>query len=354
MVGTLAMAPQEHTERTPGGGPALSSSSSASPETVMVGTTATNLHHVSATINQPKKSCPGPIRVVSFDLDNTLWCTLSTLTAAQHATQAFFEARHIAFPRTSESVMKELFQANRARYAPLLGANATCPSQMSELRIDSWTHLLQHYHGYTAADARQLATEALQVQADARHDAIPHHLAASGVVQTLERIRKVLPHVRLGAITDGNADPTRVPELSSYFDFVIQAETVGCTKPDCRIYTHAIQQVQSLSNEASSDGNSEPIRGAEGWVHIGDDFVKDIVGAHEAGMATIWCRELIHPEKLQNKPTTTLGKDISSGWGCGSDHLGVESQSVRADAVVDSFADIVDILERWHKQSHPR
>ena len=34
------------------------------------------------------------------------------------------------------------------------------------------------------------------------------------------------------------------------------------------------------------------------WIHIGDDFIKDIVAANELGIRSIWCQELVK-EKLR-------------------------------------------------------
>ena len=154
--------------------------------------------------------------------------------------------------------------------------------------------------------------------------------------------RKDEGNVYICAITDGNSNPDRLSELSSVFDFVIRAEDVGASKPDKRVFKAA---VAALMLRLGQDGKSiegfflgqanvvedddgiattttntyiktdstitpataalswrdieeeavEAFSEAVGpwWVHVGDDFFKDVVAAKEFKMRTVWSRELI-------------------------------------------------------------
>lgn len=319
------------------------------------------------------------VRVISFDLDNTLWSTMDTIGAALQELDDFWRAKNVKFSegRSTECVMKELFAANKTKYAPLLGEEATCPVCLTQLRLDAMEHILmQECNGpYTSEEARVLAQQAMEVMAKARHEAIPNHLADS-VVETLVQLRQRLTSlckektpVIMGAITDGNANPARVAMLAPYFDFCIQAEQVGATKPDARVFSHAVQQVLpqlQQQHQVHEGGNNNNNNSDEmpWWVHIGDDYAKDIVGAKEAGMRTIWCREFILPKLRASSLCPTMVKELSS-WSSSSscststtstnttttidadDNNNNKSEDA-ADAIVDRFADLLTVLEEWH------
>lgn len=306
-----------------------------------------------------------PLRVVTFDLDNTLWCTASTIGTAIAAVNDFWENQSIQPAVCTEIIMKELFAANKAKYAPLQAEKATSPCQLTQLRIDAMQHLLTTHHDMSREQAAELAKRSFQVMAQARHDAIPHHMA-SKVVETLQTLRCNNRHVLIGAITDGNANPGCVEALAPFFDFCVQAENVGVCKPDSRIFEHAIQHVQQLQSTSSSCiEHGHPISSREnllaGWVHIGDDWAKDIVGAKEMGMRTIWCRELILSSSSPGSLSASHTKDFScwetkknktkgSSQSSNMTHpRGVEDTSC-ADAIVDRFADIATVLHAWQQE----
>ena len=105
------------------------------------------------------------------------------------------------------------------------------------------------------------------------------------------------------------------------------------------------------------------------WIHIGDDFMKDIVGAKELQMRSIWCRELVKGKEQSfvskngsdgndttaNEDTnkSNLEKDLADKkvvkMIIGSeDFLMTSIQSEFADAIVDEFQDVGKVLSEWH------
>ena len=52
------------------------------------------------------------VRVVSFDLDNTLWNTTATISAANDALASFLDKHEILQPKRVELVMGDLFKAS--------------------------------------------------------------------------------------------------------------------------------------------------------------------------------------------------------------------------------------------------
>jgi len=101
------------------------------------------------------------------------------------------------------------------------------------------------------------------------------------------------------------------------------------------------------------------------WVHVGDDFIKDVVPAKELKMRSIWARELIL-DKLKEasnnkvqKPQKTMEEFVKEvadkkviEMAVGADDYLVDSiRSEFADAVVDSFAQVGDVLSEWQERA---
>jgi FMN phosphatase YigB (HAD superfamily) len=326
--------------------------------------------------NQNTNVGPNPIRVITFDLDNTLWKTGPTIAAANEELAKFLDAKNIVQPQRVEVIMGELWERSKATYAPIAGENAKSPVLLTQLRTDALEFLLLQHNGYHLDDAKTVAEESFDVWARARHDAIPSHLAES-VVETLQRLRQITcsltgQPVLIGAITDGNSDPRNVPQLAEYFDFCVNAECVGISKPARQVYLAAVREaathhgvVRDLFQSfqpAIPDDLLEELVGSW-WVHIGDDFIKDVVAAKELGMRSVWCRELIakpvEEPKVETEPNTTVEdfvkkisgmKDITMTIGA-MDYLANSMQQEFADSVIDTFASLHEVLHSWHDES---
>lgn len=330
----------------------------------------------------------GKVRIVTFDLDNTLWKTGSTIQAANDALAAYLEERNFIVPRRIEKIMGDLFQADKLRYCPLATSKddekdesgLTAPVLLTQLRTDAISHVLQTENGMEPKEAVDEAEACFQVWTEARHAAILENLAPD-VVETMETIRNLRhPHdnqpVLVGAITDGNADPRRVDVLAPYFDFIINAESVGVAKPDKRVYLQAVRhiveaQFPQFSNElVGSNDDEAALEDSIGpyWCHVGDDFLKDIVAAKNMNMRTIWAIELVRDklfEKAEVPPSSSSSnadeamdvgefmkkisaqKVITMGIGA-DDYLTASLTGEFVDAVAESFADIGRILSEWH------
>jgi FMN phosphatase YigB (HAD superfamily) len=235
--------------------------------------------------------------------------------------------------------------------------------------------VLEDSNGYSTDEAEAFAQTAFEVWATARHDAIPNNLA-SNVVECLESLSKLKTSdgnpVLIGAITDGNSDPKRVDILGKYFDFCVNAEQVGVSKPDKRVYLEAVRRVQSLGgmndliNLTEDDAEVGPY-----WVHVGDDFVKDIVAAKDLRMRTIWATQLIR-DKLPshfgaiNPEKSVRGDDdnnymkefmerisektvIEMSIGA-DDYLADTLTEEFVDAVTTQFHQVSDVITAWHAE----
>jgi FMN phosphatase YigB (HAD superfamily) len=316
------------------------------------------------------------IRVVTFDLDNTLWNTSGCIDAANSALAAHLEADNIVQPKRVEKVMGDLFKANHSRYCPL-DENAKAPCLLTQLRTDAIQVVLEDHNGRSPEDALAYAQNAFQIWTNARHDAIPHNFATS-VLACLEKVSSIRTSaghpVLIGAITDGNSDPRNVDVLRDYFDFCVNAESIGVGKPDKRVYMEAIRYVaahpsfKDLVIENRED--EEELENSVGpyWVHVGDDFVKDIVAAKSLKMRSIWATELIRDKlaikksdeiaaigNAQTRDVEDFVKDIADKsvveMSIGADSYLADTMTREfVDAVTEEFHHLSDLLLDWHEK----
>lgn len=335
------------------------------------------------------------VRVITFDLDNTLWKTDPVIAAANNALNDYLTNRIGQTPKRVEQVMKELYASNPHIYNPLLepednktqstaeydGSTRSIgsPVYLTKLRIDSIKELLSPHHA-TVDDLDKIAKDAFHVWDKARHAAIPMHYADS-MLETLSTLRQIRTSegksVVIGAITDGNSDPRKVKDLQDYFDFVINAESVGVSKPNKKIYLRAIIEasrypvVQKLlppsEVEMTLDNDDDDYLAFVGpwWVHVGDDFMKDVVPAKELQMRNIWTVELlpkstepldsddVPSKKSSRRQVADLMKEISSQsvveMTIGTTDFLIDSfQSEFVDCKVDSFSNVASIITSWH------
>jgi len=202
---------------------------------------------------------------------------------------------------------------------------------------------------------------------------------------TIENNSSQQAQLLIGAITDGNSDPRNIPQLAPYFDFCVNAEQVGVSKPDKRVYLQAaIEHVFSASGKLQDMGLStiathEQAENAIGpwWIHIGDDFTKDIVAAKNLNMRTVWARELIldkirpkpsqddvasqntdsdQPKLSPEKELIEFQKKINSKtvvkMAVGAeDYLSTSIEREFAGAIIDCFDELPSVLQQWHDQS---
>jgi putative hydrolase of the HAD superfamily len=318
------------------------------------------------------------VRVITFDLDNTIWRTGPTIQAANDALAEYLDAQGIVQPDRVEKIMGQLFKQSKAKYAPMSGDDPKAPVLLTELRKDAIRFLLEHCNGFSPVDAIDFADQAFDLWTKARHEALPDHFA-SNVVESLANIKKIRADngqpVLIGAITDGNSDPKTVPELCDFFDFVVNAENVGVAKPDKRVYTAAIKvaarhpYLQDIFINVDLE-NEDLLQDIVGpwWIHVGDDFMKDIVAAKDLGMRTIWAQELVQEKLVTIKPQAQSSsksvedfvKEISEKLAeekvvkmCvgTEDYLAGSLQEDFADVSVASFEQIAETLIEWHRVS---
>ena len=383
------------------------------------------------------------IRVVSFDLDNTIWKTGATITDANDALANHLHEKFGIVER-SEKFMGQLFKQFPNRYAGIDFSQVECPSEevgdvvttdsadivqnvgqtrfminpsvvtsddgvvgginiqnsivsnlgkvkkspvyLTALRKDAIRTMILEANSQkerlTSSPIDLDVDMAFEVWMEARCRSISNNFAPPAVT-ILQNLKSDIgswtnKSVYLCAITDGNSYPERVSELTSIFDFVIRAEDVGVSKPDRRMFKAAVaalmfklgQDGKSIEEfflgekvddeiatstyvKLDSDSTSltwkdieedavEAFADSVGpwWVHVGDDFFKDVVASKEFRMRTVWSRELIE-----------IGGPKNSSANIGSsDFLAETLQDEFCDAILDQFSDLSSLLINWNEE----
>lgn len=199
-----------------------------------------------------------PIKLLTFDLDDTLWEFAPVLWRAENITYAWLQQRVPAVTaRFSLTALREL-RLQLARDQPELAHRVT------ELRIKGLRLAMQRA-GVAKAEIEVLTQAAFAVFLEARH-AVELFDAAEEVLDELSR------RFTLAAITNGNVQVQRLG-LDRFFALAINAEQLPRPKPHPEPFLAVLQQL-----------GCEPAQ----CIHIGDDIENDIRGAQRVGLFTVW------------------------------------------------------------------
>ena len=197
------------------------------------------------------------IRLITFDLDDTLWSVKPVIIAADTTLRAWL-AEHAT---RLEVLTVERLQQLRAEVVQL---QPHLDRQVSELRYQVLRRALLQ-SGYAPIEAQEIAEQAFQVFLAARQNVE----LFSDVLPTLEQLRR---EYMLGALSNGNADVRRVG-LGEYFSFALNADMLGVAKPEPQVFLTALARAQVPAAQS---------------VHIGDHPQDDVFGAQQVGMRTVW------------------------------------------------------------------
>ncbi|HEX4153068.1 MAG TPA: HAD family hydrolase [Steroidobacteraceae bacterium] len=194
------------------------------------------------------------IRILSLDLDDTLWPVAPVIAAAEIALLDWLKQR---YPEAARGHDVDSMRALR------VNAAAQFPERSHDLTFLRRRALAVQFAA--AGHAESLCEEALEIFLAARNRVELY----ADVRPALERLRA---RYRLFAVSNGNADLDRCG-LGELFDGHITAIAAGAAKPDARIFA----ALRSMAG----------VHAAE-VMHVGDDPVADVQGASEAGMHAVW------------------------------------------------------------------
>lgn len=216
------------------------------------------------------------IRLLTFDLDDTLWDFAPILLRAEEVTYQWLQQRVPELCARYSIATLQSIRLDIARNEPHLA------HRISELRLRGLQHALANA-GIDGADAKRIAHEAFDIFLHARHQ-----------VKLFEQAEHTLAHLQthyqLAAITNGNFDIRRIG-LDRYFSFAINAEHLARAKP------HPEPFLEALQRAGCSPAQS---------IHIGDDIDADMRGAQRVGMHTVWVNASNQPWPDNSPPTKQI------------------------------------------------
>jgi len=231
------------------------------------------------------------VRLITFDLDDTLWESRPVLLKAELAMLEWL-AEH--YPRLSQQFSPEQLRALKNQVAQ---AQPHLQHRVSQLRQESLRQALD-LAGYGESEAAEGAAAAFRVFHQARQQVT----LFDSVIPTLADL-----HTRycLGALTNGNADANQIG-LMTYFDFALCAEDLGASKPAPDLFQAALRRTGCDAREA---------------VHVGDHPLDDMEGALACGFRTVWAN-------FRQQPWT-------ASW--------------RPDAEIHHWRELLDVIARFDR-----
>lgn len=194
------------------------------------------------------------IRLITFDLDETLWPLHPVIQRAEEASYAWMQQQ------TPKLTARYSLDDLRLHRRDVSQRRPQIAHDMTELRLHSLAELMA-VDGYGLDHARS----ATAVFREARNRVTPYPEVLSVLTQLRGRFLLV-------SVTNGNAEVSATP-LRDCFDDCLTAAEVGAAKPDPTIFRVAAERAGVGLDEVA---------------HVGDDPVRDIDAARQVGMRTVW------------------------------------------------------------------
>jgi putative hydrolase of the HAD superfamily len=204
------------------------------------------------------------LEIVLFDLDDTLHDdTYAYHSAAEEV------AREVAAEHGIDAIaLKSAYIAEAEGFWHRLSA-ADLKVRLASIRASMWQTALERVG---AGGDPELAQRSAQ-----RYNAyrVKYFTLFPGAVDLLRSLRS--RGLKLGIVTNGLSETHRekiaLLQISDYFDAIFLSDEVGMVKPDPLLFAHACRTL-----------GGAPARSAM----VGDRYDRDIAGALEAGLFTLW------------------------------------------------------------------
>ncbi|MBF0266586.1 MAG: HAD family hydrolase [Gammaproteobacteria bacterium] len=204
------------------------------------------------------------IKIISFDLDDTLWPCMPTIHQAEKNLHHWYSEH---FPEiTCKYSIEDLWKQRKQLFAnnPHLSHNISAIRKLS-------LKLLAKEFNYSETKTKQLLSKGFEKYLYERNQVTLY----DEVYNVIENLSK---NYILFSISNGNAKLSMtLTGLEQFFSYSHNAEASGVQKPHPKIFNE-IKQHASINYQARADE----------IIHIGDDPETDIFGAMNVGLKTIW------------------------------------------------------------------
>lgn len=229
---------------------------------------------------RPSQLPPPRIRLITLDLDDTVWPCAPVIQAAEHALLEWLGSRA---PRLLEVHDQDSLREHRRR---LMRERPEIAHDVTEVRRLSLAGVLTQV-GLAAERAEALAREGLRVFLDHRNRIEPY-------ADSVPALRRLAGRFELVSITNGNSDPELTP-LKGVFRHRVNAAEAGASKPDPAVFERALAL-----------GGCTPAQ----CLHVGDEPYLDVQAAHGLGIPAVWVNRLGRPWPEHLSPPTMTVADL--------------------------------------------
>jgi len=198
------------------------------------------------------------LRLITIDLDDTLWPCAPVIQAAEAAHYAWLAAMA---PQLAD---RHSLDSLRTHRRALMHARPDIAHDVTAVRNAALMALLLELD-YSEQQAHELTKGALDAFRKVRNQVQPY----ADVAPVLARLRR---HCRLVAVTNGNAEVEHTP-LRGAFDRCLTAAEAGAAKPSPALFELAMDWAEATPAQT---------------LHIGDDPALDVEAARLLGIAAVW------------------------------------------------------------------
>lgn len=210
------------------------------------------------------------IKILTFDLDNTLWDVDSIVLRADKAMRQWIRTEHADF--AADFDFRELGRLRNE----VMRERTDILHDLTQLRIEVFRRAFIE-GGYSEPKALAASEGAFEVFYRERN-------RVEFFPDVLEGLATLKAGYAMYSISNGNADIGMVG-LAHIFSQHFSAISVGAAKPDPRIYLAAIEAAGVAPHEV---------------LHVGDDPEQDVAAAAAVGMKTVWANygDRLWPDNL--------------------------------------------------------
>ena len=197
------------------------------------------------------------IKMITFDLDDTLWDNMPTITKAEFETRKWIEDQ---VGKVEWGDFNDFIKIREE----LIKNDPSVQWDIGKLRKEIFRIKLLHIEPERYRN--RIVENAFDLFMLKRHE-----------IELFDDVEVVIKDLSkkftLGVLTNGNADIYKF-DIGKYFHFSISSLEAKNSKPHRAHFDEAIKQVNDVS--------------FENMLHIGDHQIHDILGAFNLGIDTLW------------------------------------------------------------------
>ena len=197
------------------------------------------------------------IKLITFDLDDTLWDNMPIITRAEIDTRKYIEER---VGKIEWGDLNDFLNLREE----LIKEDPSIAWDISKLRKEIFRKKLAYVKPQSLRD--KIVEEAFTIFINKRHE-----------IQLFDGVENALSELSnkyiLGVLTNGNADVYRF-DFGKYFKFSISSLEAKNSKPNRAHFDKALEEVESIAFDEI--------------IHIGDHQINDILFASKLGIESLW------------------------------------------------------------------